>query len=546
MVSIGFSRPPSGHSTPATLSPPATPTPTAIAARLSALTNSATANSQLGGSGRQRSGTSPVALSPAASVPSSVATTPRDSRDPVAYAFGIPSPAQPGTPITSRRRRDAKRDATRELQQERAARRAAANLTQHLAEAERRLRIDDEARLRRVEWAARQLNLPALLSQTEAERQRLAAAADPAQRVEVLQRERHAQLLSLVALSNVADAPAPVLARDGSVRGRVSMASSRAKSLVDEAERADRERARKAAEDAKAAADAAAREAKAAAAKKLADDVAQRELARERERQVERQVEREREARIAELRRAPKPATPTRAMSVAVAEPKPSSPPANPLRTRSAEKYVDPEKPAAVAAEPEAVVEAARSPVQAARDVIKRLVGDSSDAMGDSDDEATNETSESVSSMDADEAKRFLPQPGMVRAFGGFDPTFNTGKRGTVTGKAALLLWCQRSTVKYPQCEAPLVTNFTTSWKSGLAFVALVDCHRPGSLQPHDFLSLLESDDDEKRLEAAFAAAELCGVPRLLDAEDLLTMTVPDQLSLITYLSEMYKVFSQH
>jgi len=194
---------------------------------------------------------------------------------------------------------------------------------------------------------------------------------------------------------------------------------------------------------------------------------------------------------------------------------------------------------------------------EGARAAIRRLVGE--DVLDDDDDGggavAVASSSDSVtedaadtslgSSMDTasgeDETRRFLPQPGMVRAYGGFDATFNTGKRGTVTGKAALLLWCQRSTVLYPGC-AQLVTNFTTSWKNGLAFCALVDCHRPGSLQPLDYLQLAECDD-EKRLDAAFSAAELCGVPRLLDAEDLVEMSVPDQLSIITYLSEVYKCF---
>ena len=62
--------------------------------------------------------------------------------------------------------------------------------------------------------------------------------------------------------------------------------------------------------------------------------------------------------------------------------------------------------------------------------------------------------------------------------------------------KAALLLWCQRSVHNY----GVEVRNFTTSWKDGLAFCALVDCHRPGIELFRCFVSLVECVVEKKVL----------------------------------------------
>jgi hypothetical protein len=76
-----------------------------------------------------------------------------------------------------------------------------------------------------------------------------------------------------------------------------------------------------------------------------------------------------------------------------------------------------------------------------------------------------------------------------------------------------------------------------------------------------DFVRLKRDNDAERSLNAAFDALELSGVPRLLDAEDIVAMRVPDKLrcgacaccvcsrgvlldSIVTYVSEIYKVFS--
>merc|ERR1719189_1350504 len=53
-----------------------------------------------------------------------------------------------------------------------------------------------------------------------------------------------------------------------------------------------------------------------------------------------------------------------------------------------------------------------------------------------------------------------------------------------------------------------------------------------------------DSNGDPKEvLEEAFAACEKLGVERLLDVEDMLLIK-PDEKSVLTYVSELYKIFS--
>lgn len=48
-----------------------------------------------------------------------------------------------------------------------------------------------------------------------------------------------------------------------------------------------------------------------------------------------------------------------------------------------------------------------------------------------------------------------------------------------IAGKAALLLWCQRSLESYSNVS---IDNFTTSWESGLGFCGLISRYRPDLL----------------------------------------------------------------
>ncbi|KAA0717233.1 Spectrin beta chain, non-erythrocytic 1 [Triplophysa tibetana] len=106
------------------------------------------------------------------------------------------------------------------------------------------------------------------------------------------------------------------------------------------------------------------------------------------------------------------------------------------------------------------------------------------------------------------------------------------------SAKEALLLWCQMKTAGYPNVN---VHNFTTSWRDGLAFSAIVHKHRSDLI---DFDNLKRSNA-HYNLQNAFNVAEKeLGLTKLLDPEDV-NVDQPDEKSIITYVATYYHYFSK-
>ncbi|XP_074602834.1 spectrin beta chain-like isoform X2 [Brevipalpus obovatus] len=106
------------------------------------------------------------------------------------------------------------------------------------------------------------------------------------------------------------------------------------------------------------------------------------------------------------------------------------------------------------------------------------------------------------------------------------------------SAKDALLLWCQMKTAGYNSVN---IRNFTSSWRDGLAFNAIIHKHRPDLIQ-YDKLS---KSNPIHNLNNAFNVAERdLGLAKLLDAEDVFTDN-PDEKSIITYVVTYYHYFSK-
>ena len=83
----------------------------------------------------------------------------------------------------------------------------------------------------------------------------------------------------------------------------------------------------------------------------------------------------------------------------------------------------------------------------------------------------------------------------------------------TRSAKEALLLWCQMKTAGYRNVN---VKNFTTSWRDGLAFNALIHKHRPELI---DYENLQKSNALYNLKNSFDVAEQQLGLAKLLDPE---------------------------
>nr|XP_051683914.1 EH domain-binding protein 1-like protein 1 isoform X8 [Oryctolagus cuniculus] len=101
-----------------------------------------------------------------------------------------------------------------------------------------------------------------------------------------------------------------------------------------------------------------------------------------------------------------------------------------------------------------------------------------------------------------------------------------------VSSSQSLLEWCQEVTAGY---RGVRVTNFTTSWRNGLAFCAILHHFHPDKID-YAALDPLNIKHNNKQAFDGFAAL---GVSRLLEPADMVLLSVPDKLIVMTYLCQI-------
>ncbi|XP_046499361.1 EH domain-binding protein 1-like protein 1 isoform X14 [Equus quagga] len=131
-----------------------------------------------------------------------------------------------------------------------------------------------------------------------------------------------------------------------------------------------------------------------------------------------------------------------------------------------------------------------------------------------------------------EEEGRVQPQQAAASPASAEDTSPAPAPPALVSSSQSLLEWCQEVTAGY---RGVRVTNFTTSWRNGLAFCAILHRFYPDKI---DYASLdpLNIKQNNKQAFDGFAAL---GVSRLLEPADMVLLSVPDKLIVMTYLCQI-------
>ncbi|XP_077961878.1 EH domain-binding protein 1-like protein 1 isoform X16 [Gasterosteus aculeatus] len=114
----------------------------------------------------------------------------------------------------------------------------------------------------------------------------------------------------------------------------------------------------------------------------------------------------------------------------------------------------------------------------------------------------------------------------------GFSPT-----PSLVTSSQSLLDWCQEVTQGHKGLK---ITNFSTSWRNGLAFCAILHHFQPENIN-FEMLNPYDIKDNNKKAFDGFA--EL-GISKLMEPSDMVMLPVPDRLIVMTYLNQIRTHFT--
>ncbi|XP_044087705.1 nesprin-2 isoform X6 [Neovison vison] len=107
-------------------------------------------------------------------------------------------------------------------------------------------------------------------------------------------------------------------------------------------------------------------------------------------------------------------------------------------------------------------------------------------------------------------------------------------ERWQMSAKKALLLWAQEQCAP---CESVSVTDFKSSWRNGMAFLAVIHALRPDLI---DMKSVKQRSNKDNLNEAFRIAEQEFQIPKLLEPEDV-DVVNPDEKSIMTYVAQFLR-----
>ncbi|XP_056882649.1 uncharacterized protein ehbp1l1a isoform X4 [Takifugu flavidus] len=106
-----------------------------------------------------------------------------------------------------------------------------------------------------------------------------------------------------------------------------------------------------------------------------------------------------------------------------------------------------------------------------------------------------------------------------------------------VQSSQSLLEWCQEVTQGHKGVK---ITNFSTSWRNGLAFCAILHHFHPKKIN----FEMLDPYDIQHNNKKAFDGFAELGISRLMEPSDMVMPPVPDRLIVMTYLNQIRTHFT--
>ncbi|TMS01919.1 hypothetical protein E3U43_007459 [Larimichthys crocea] len=122
-------------------------------------------------------------------------------------------------------------------------------------------------------------------------------------------------------------------------------------------------------------------------------------------------------------------------------------------------------------------------------------------------------------------------------ADGAVSPENLVASPSLVTSSQSLLEWCQEVTQGHKGVK---ITNFSTSWRNGLAFCAILHHFYPEKIN----FEMLDPYDIKRNNKKAFDGFAELGISRLIEPSDMVMLAVPDRLIVMTYLNQIRTHFT--